>query len=208
VISAGGVGTVVAGGTASASTIAGGTLGIVSGGLGAAVTFTDSGGDLAISSLVMPTATISGFAAGDDVTLTALTYSSTYTTKVATAGVVTISASGHSYSLNISGAAVGETNFTLSSATGGGTELGLSGALGAAVRMNFVRPVHAQVTMAPREDFAPTAPVAFHRGTIQDAAPHTASAHFAGAVPDLFVAPRGAAEAFAPLRAGHWPFAL
>jgi hypothetical protein len=202
VISAGGVGTVVAGGTASASTIAGGTLGIVSGGLGAAVTFTGSGGDLAISSLVMPTATISGFAAGDDVTLTALTYSSTYTTKVATAGIVTISAGTKTYTLNISGAAVGETNFTLTSATSGGMELGLSGALGAAVKMGFLVPTGGHTAMA-QEDFAPLAPMAFHRGAMQNAAPHAASAHVAGRLPDLLAVPRGGGAWLDAARTAH-----
>jgi hypothetical protein len=149
----------------------------------------------------MPTAIISGFAAGDHVNLAALTYSKTYTAAVKTAGVVTISAGAKTYALHIAGATVGETNFTLGSASGGGTLLGISGTLGAAAKMDFLAPSGGRAT-TPREIFGTALPMTFHRGATQTTAPHIASAHFASAVPELLITPRGGSEMLASMR-GH-----
>ena len=87
--------------------------------LSSGVTFIGSGGQLLIDTTTMPTAVISGFTAGDTIHLAKVAYSSSNTVSVKTAGVVTISAGGNAYNLNIAGAAVGATNFSLSSATTG-----------------------------------------------------------------------------------------
>jgi autotransporter passenger strand-loop-strand repeat protein len=210
VISAGGVELVLYGGTAGNTTLAGGTLSISSGGItSGSIDFTSGGGNLVVSSLVaMPAAVISGFAAGDDVTLASLPYSATYSAVVKTAGVVTISAGTKTYALNISGAVVGETNFTLTSASGGGTALGLSGALGAAVHMNFLAPTTA-AGIAPdtRQAFALDA-ATLHQQTIGRVnsaapAPHAASAYLAGSIPDLLAIARGGAQSLT-LHAPHF----
>jgi hypothetical protein len=109
---------VTSGGAADAATItAGGTLKLAaSGGLGGSLKFTGSGGELIVDQSKLPTAVISGFAAGDKIEL-ADAAAASGTVKVAKAGVVTISAGGHSYALNIAGAKVGETNFKFSSHT-------------------------------------------------------------------------------------------
>jgi autotransporter passenger strand-loop-strand repeat protein len=116
---------VVSGGTEYSAKIAGGVLEIGSGGtLSSGVSFSGSGGKLLIDTTVMPTAVISGFALGDTIQLAAVAYSSASTVSVNSPGVVTVSAGGVAYNLNISGAVVGATNFSLSSATpGGGTIL-------------------------------------------------------------------------------------
>jgi autotransporter passenger strand-loop-strand repeat protein len=111
-INKGGTEVVSSGGTASATTISGGTLQIAGGGtLVGTATFAGSGGELTIAGPVMPTAVISGFVAGDKIHLAAVPYSSTDTVTVATAGIVTISAGGKAYALNIAGATKGETDF-------------------------------------------------------------------------------------------------
>ncbi len=61
----------------------------------------------------MPTDVISGFVAGDSITLDAQIYSAGDTVAVHSAGIVTISAGGTTYNLHIAGATVGETDFTL-----------------------------------------------------------------------------------------------
>jgi autotransporter passenger strand-loop-strand repeat protein len=202
IVSGGGMETVISGGTISNTKLAGGSLSIASGGVAAGlITFTGTGGSVVVSSLVMPTAIISGFAAGDHVNLAALTYSKTYTAAVKTAGVVTISAGAKTYALHVAGAKLGETNFTLGSGSGGGTLLGISGTLGATAKMDFLAPSGGRAT-TPHEIFASTSPMAFHRGAMQTTAPHTASAHFAGAVPDLLITPRGGSEMLASMH-GH-----
>jgi len=59
-----------------------------------------------------PTNTISGFAAGDEIVLKAVSYISGATASVASAGVVTISNGGQLFNLHIAGAAVGEKGFS------------------------------------------------------------------------------------------------
>ncbi len=135
-------------------------------------------------------------------TLAGVAYSAASTVAVKTAGVVTISAGTKTYALNISVATVRETNFALTSATDGGTVLGLSGALGAVVKgMQFIAPPAARAPMT-QEDYAPVAEMAYRRGGMQDDVPHATSAHFAGVVTDVLAVPRGGVEMFAGLRAG------
>jgi len=197
VVSAGGVEALFDVGTASNTTLAGGTLVISSLGIAAgSINYTASGGNLVISSLVMPTATISGFAAGDRVTLAALPYSSTYKAVVSSAGIVTVSAGAHDYLLHIAGAVVGESNFVLTSA-GSGTVLTVSGAVGAATRMSFISPAAVTSEPATERTFLDGA-LAYHRGPLGDFAPHAASGHVAGAIPDLLIVPRGGAGWFFP----------
>ncbi len=111
-VSSGGYETVLAGGVESGGKIAGGTLEVISGGaISGSVSFTAGYGELVIDSPTMPVATIYGFATGDAIKLTAVPYAASDTVRVATAGVVTVSAFGSAYNLNIAGATVGETNF-------------------------------------------------------------------------------------------------
>ena len=59
----------------------------------------------------MPTNRISGFASGDEIQLASVTYASSDSVSVNAPGVVTVSAGGSEYNLNIAGAQVGETDF-------------------------------------------------------------------------------------------------
>lgn len=108
-ISAGGQQIVNDGATAENSIIDGGklTLGATAH-LAGAATFKGTGGELVIDSKTMPTATISGFAAGDKIQLAGVTYAAGATAVVKTAGVVTITDGGASYALNIAGATASE----------------------------------------------------------------------------------------------------
>jgi fibronectin-binding autotransporter adhesin len=76
------------------------------------LTFSGGRGDLIIDTTKMPTATISGFAAGDAIKLAGISYSASDSVGVTKAGVVTVSAGGHKYSLHIAGATVSSTAFT------------------------------------------------------------------------------------------------
>lgn len=213
VVSTGGTEIVSGGATSIYGVIDGGTVDLLSNGsLGAEVTFIGSGGDLDIKSSG-PAATISGFAAGDHVTLAKLTYSASERAVVKTSGVVTISGGAHIYNVYISGAAVGETNFTLSAGTGGGTVLGLSGALGAAVHMTFLAPTTAAGTGAEKLLPSLSLAAAYHQQTLgrvtsADLAPHAASAYLAGSIPDLLTIPRGGTALFAPAPTGHPGFGV
>jgi autotransporter passenger strand-loop-strand repeat protein len=134
-VNASGLETVASGGVAYGVTIAGGTLDVASGGtVSGGVSFAAGAGTLEIDSTVLPTAVISGFAAGDAIDLTALTYDPNATVTVATSGIVTISADGAQYSLNIAGVPAGDTSFSLSADTGTGTILRTSDT------MAFIRP--------------------------------------------------------------------
>jgi autotransporter passenger strand-loop-strand repeat protein len=133
----GGTMLVSSGGAAYGVVLSGGTV-IVSadGTLGGSATFA-GGGEIAVDGTMTPDAVISGFASGDEIDLADVAYSSSDTVTVATPGVVTISVGGTSYNLNIAGAAVGETGFTLSADTGSGTLLIFSAATPS---MAFLRP--------------------------------------------------------------------
>jgi autotransporter passenger strand-loop-strand repeat protein len=146
------------GGTESAASIDGGVLGVGYGGvLAGGVDFLGSSGQLEIATTVMPTTVISGFGPGDSIDLLMVAYSSASTVSVNSPGVVTVSAGGTTYNLNISGAVVGATNFSLSSAAYGGTMLTdpLAGSdvarIGpelSAFKMTFLTPVNGGVASA------------------------------------------------------------
>ena len=114
-VSNGGYEYITSGGVESGGKIASGVLEIANGGgVSGGVTFTGSGGELMIDSTAMPTAVISGFAPGDSIKLAAVAYdSATDSVGVLSAGVVTVTADGATYDLNIAGAYVGETNFVI-----------------------------------------------------------------------------------------------
>jgi autotransporter passenger strand-loop-strand repeat protein len=134
-VSTGGYVTVYSGGGASNTTIAGGTLEVKSGGSSpVAIHFTGSGGEFIVDSPAKPTVVISGFAAGDKIELAAVKYAASDTVTVKTAGVVTVSAGGKAYNLNIAGAKVGETDFVFS------TGSILTKTASAAVKMAFIAP--------------------------------------------------------------------
>ena len=131
--------TVFSGGVVSNVTIAGGTFDLLSGGTATGfIDFSGTGGELIIGSKTMPTTTISGFAAGDTIDLAGVTYASGARVTVATAGTVSVIDSGKTYSLNIAGATVGETDFSF----GPGSLLTKTGAA-ARPRMAFVTPTTA-----------------------------------------------------------------
>jgi hypothetical protein len=105
---------VLDGGTSSNTTIDGGTLELSgSGGVAGTLKFKGKGGVLEVNQTEIPTTVISGFKAGDKVELLDAA-SSLGTVTVTKANVVTISADGKTYKLNIAGAKVGETNFKFS----------------------------------------------------------------------------------------------
>jgi autotransporter passenger strand-loop-strand repeat protein len=116
-VKSGGLELVSLGGTASNTVLQGGTLEAVnSGNITGSVTFKGSGGVLVLNQTQMPTAKISGFEKGDKIELLSAAAASG-TVSVAKAGVVTISAGGKSYSLDIAGAKVGEKDFKFSNHT-------------------------------------------------------------------------------------------
>jgi hypothetical protein len=115
------------------------------------VTFAGSGGDLLLYGEEAPTAVISGFAPGDEVTFAGLTYESNFKATVKTAGVVTISAGTTTLNVDVAGATVGETGFTLASTPFGtfGTVLGTTTAQAVGpVKMAFLRPISAAAPAA------------------------------------------------------------
>jgi hypothetical protein len=113
-IDKGGLEYVVSGGVSTDTTINGGTLDLVnSGGVAGKLTFKGTGGVLIVDQTEIPTTVISGFKAGDKVLLLDAA-SDLGTVTVTKANVVTISADGKTYKLNIAGAKVGETNFKFS----------------------------------------------------------------------------------------------
>jgi hypothetical protein len=105
------------GGIAAGATLAGGELILELGAkLTAGVSFTAvKSGDLVLDSATMPTATITGFIAGDTIALPGIAYTNGDSVTVANAGVVSINTPGKTYNLNIAGATVGETDFQFSS---------------------------------------------------------------------------------------------
>jgi hypothetical protein len=132
--------------------IAGGTLEIDGGTAVAGIVF--SGTDGFLSDYALPSAVISGFTAGsgDEIELSGIGFVSSATVAVKKAGVVTISAGGKTYNLNIAGATVGETDFAFS-----GNDI-LTRGTQAASAMTFMRP-----------DASPTAGAALvpmHRETL------------------------------------------
>jgi hypothetical protein len=115
-VATGGIEFVLSGGTASAANINGGTLQVNAGGvLSGSIGFSGTGGELILESPTLPTNVISGFAAGDTIQLAGIAYVSGASVTVTTAGTVSIIDGGHTYSLNIAGATVGESDFFFSS---------------------------------------------------------------------------------------------
>ncbi len=105
---------VESGGIAANTTLAGGTLVADTGGtLTGGITFTGAGGVLMLDSTAMPGAVISGFAPGDEIDLAQIPYSTGESVSVTSPGIVTISAGGTSYGLDIAGATLGDPNFQL-----------------------------------------------------------------------------------------------
>ncbi len=135
-VKTGGLEEILKGGTAAGATLAGGELILEVGAkLTAGVSFTTvKGGDLVLESATLPTATITGFIAGDTITLPGIIYNTNDSVTVAKAGIVSIVTPGKTYSLNIAGATVGETDLHFSA----GSILTKSTAAKAV--MEFVRP--------------------------------------------------------------------
>jgi autotransporter passenger strand-loop-strand repeat protein len=144
------------GGTVSNTVLSGGTMVLDGGAASGTITFAGSGGE--IQEYATTSAVISGFAAGDTVDLYGYyDYSNTATVAVASAGVVTVSAGGSTYTFDVAGAAVGETDFTVSAALYGyygfalGKESASSNAMVASVpanpapQMAFLSPVASTV---------------------------------------------------------------
>jgi autotransporter passenger strand-loop-strand repeat protein len=174
-IKAHGSSTVFAGGVASNVTIAGGTFDLLSGGTATGfIDFSGTGGELIIGSKTMPTTTISGFVHGDTIDLAGVTYATGATVTVATAGVVSIIDSGKTYSLNIAGATVGETDFVF----GPGSLLTKTN--GAVSRMTFVTPTSAAAATQATALLQPPSPV-----TRAPAPPALSSAATPSATTDL-----------------------
>jgi autotransporter passenger strand-loop-strand repeat protein len=121
-IYAGGLETVQSGGVTSNATVAG-TLVIDTGGTAKGNIAFMSGGTLVLDAGTLSTGTVTAFLAGDTIDLPNVAYSTGDTVTVATAGVVTISAGGVAYDVNVAGATVGETGFLLSADSGTGTKL-------------------------------------------------------------------------------------
>jgi autotransporter passenger strand-loop-strand repeat protein len=110
----GGLEQVYGGGITSNTVIDGGTLALTnSGGITGTLKFNGKDGVLEVDQTEIPTTVISGFKAGDKVELLDAA-SGIGTVTVTKANVVTISAGGVTYKLNIAGAKVGETNFKFS----------------------------------------------------------------------------------------------
>lgn len=105
------------GGTIANTVLQGGGLELeTSGSANGSLTFKGTGGALVVNQTLLPTATISGFASGDKIELLDAAASSG-SVAVKVAGVVTVSAGGKSYNLNIVGATNGETDFKFTNHT-------------------------------------------------------------------------------------------
>jgi autotransporter passenger strand-loop-strand repeat protein len=161
--------TVSAAGTISGETIAGGLLDVASGAvLTGAIDFSGTGGQLVLASKALPTNTISGFTAGDAITLAGIAYVKGAKVAVKTAGVVTITDGGKSYKLNIADATVGEKDF----AFGAGSVL----TRGTTAAMAFLRP-----SPPPAAAAMPAAPPPAMPSSLSPTISHTAF----GGVDDL-----------------------
>jgi len=125
-IFAGGLETVSNGGITSATTISGGTLQVMAGGsVRNGVTFADAGGVLEVADVASLSATISGFALGDAITLTSAAFdpAGTVTFDNAT-DMMTVTEGGTSYTLDFAGDYT-EKSFQLSRDANGGTDITL-----------------------------------------------------------------------------------
>jgi hypothetical protein len=120
-----------------------------------------SGGLVVLSGGTLKPAVISGFAAGDEVEFSALTYSAGDSATVKSAGIVTVSAGGTAYNIHIAGAVVGSTAFEVTSASSTDHALVLIENLTSA-SMAFVAPP--AVAALPAADFAAAGPA--HAGLV------------------------------------------
>jgi autotransporter passenger strand-loop-strand repeat protein len=113
VIEAGGFSQLGNQGVAKNAVIAAGTLN-VAGDAKLLGTLTFHGGQLIIDSPDSPSAVISNFTVGDQISFGLLYYSASETVAVNKAGIVTVSGGGRVYNLHIAGATVGSTDYVLS----------------------------------------------------------------------------------------------
>jgi autotransporter passenger strand-loop-strand repeat protein len=156
----GGVEEIYSGAIAAKTTIAGGELEVQTGGkITSGVTFTTvTGGELKLDSSIMPTATITGFIAGDTIDLAGIVYNKYDTVTVGTAGIVSVVTPGKTYNLDIAGATVGEKDFVFAA----GSLLTKKAAAAVAPKMQFIAaPNSGQVSSywldAPAEIATPVA---------------------------------------------------
>jgi hypothetical protein len=133
--------------------------------------------------------TISGFVAGDHITFGLLPYEPTDTVAVTSPGVVTVSAGSYTYNLNIAGATVGSTDYSLAQGNDG---LVLNTSMTAA-SMAFLRPPEPAAITTVKIDLADVLNAAhFVRAT--PAAPAAVNSATFGGAPDLFTLPHGGTQ--------------
>jgi hypothetical protein len=124
VISSGGFSVIGNQGTAENTVIAGGGFELAgSATIEGGVTFSGSGGVFVIDSPNSPAAPVSNFVAGDNIAFGQLFATSTGSVSVKSAGIVTVSAGGRVYNVQIAGAAVGSKAFKLGYYAGYGLDL-------------------------------------------------------------------------------------
>jgi hypothetical protein len=99
-----------------------------------------------LDSATLPTATITGFIAGDYIELPGIAYTSGDSVTVAKAGVVSINTPGKTYNLNIAGATVGEADFQFSA-----TSFLIKNTTASKPAMEFLRPAAATTVSMRRE---------------------------------------------------------
>ena len=189
----GGLEQVFGGGITTDTVIDGGTLALVnSGGVTGTLKFSGKGGVLQVDQTEIPTTVISGFKAGDKVELLDAA-SAIGTVTVTKANVVTISADGKTYKLNIAGAKVGETNFRFSgfALTETGSKMAIqrpaeSPAAGHALPELFTAGGHQAIAATPAPSIAWSA----------SAAPYAAPSH------ELIHVPHGGIQTMVTLQSG------
>ena len=127
VVSSGGFQYLNSGSEANNTTIAGGTMDLVSGAVvSGPITFTGTGGTLKIEDTTMPTNVISGFAAGDTIDLVNVGYDSGGSADPEPGDILQITENNSTYDLQLAGNYMGDT-FSLSGDIGGtGTDVTMS----------------------------------------------------------------------------------
>ncbi len=149
-VNSGGTEYVLSNGSATSTQIVGGAVvldagSVVSGG----ISFTGTKGGVVISSTVMPSAVFSGFGTGDTIDLANVSYNTNDKVKVKSTGLVAITTSTQTFTLNIAGATVGETDFSVNDYNGSvELERNAPGAAAASAKMNFLRPARASEATA------------------------------------------------------------
>jgi antigen 43 len=190
-IAAGGQEIVKSGATATGTIIDGGKLILdASAKLSESVMFEGTGGELVVSGTTMPTTTISGFGAGDEIQLFDVVYSAGATAKVKTAGVVTVTNGGVSYNLNIAGATVGQ-KFSFDSNSVLTTTAPAQAAVNGPAKMSFLTP--ASTTSAnealPGATISTTAAARPNGWVHEPVTPGAAYALLTSAQPSAIIAP-------------------